>query len=375
MIFAAATKDFSLAVSSTQPLVRVAVMKNKDFFTLSIEGKYKVLTPSRDKVLYEGYLLLPSKVEVISSAIRMGRHQFPFRHINIIPDGEATIHVNGRPLRGELDIIDDPQEKLLAVNILGVEDYIRGVLYHEVSSRWPIESIKAQAIAARTYALYRIKNSSKRPYDLTNDIYSQVYGGRGSERYRTNIAVRMTLGLVMTYQGKLLPAYYHATCGGRTENVHEIWNEDAFPLSGIKCEFCRNSPHYRWKRNFRSKEVQDKLNAKGFSIGLIKEIKVTERNASNRVKNLEILARDGKRLTISGKDFREIVGPNNIRSNNYTVEMRGYYFDLIGSGWGHGVGMCQWGANFMARKGYLYRDILKYYYPGIDIVSYETLGF
>ena len=100
-----------------------------------------------------------------------------------------------------------------------------------------------------------------------------------------------------------------------------------------------------------------------------------ERNKSGRIRNLEIESRDGKISKISGKDFRDIVGPNIVRSNNYNVVMKGYYFDLIGKGWGHGVGMCQWGANFMARDRYDFREILRFYYPGVEIVSYETLGF
>ena len=264
---------------------------------------------------------------------------------------------------------------MLVVNAVELENYIKGVLYHEVSHYWPMESLKAQAVAARSYALYQMQMNRHKDFDVTSDIYSQVYGGRGSERYRTNIAIERTKGLVMVYRGKLLLAYFHATCAGHTEDVSELWKEDLPPLKGVACSFCRFSPHFFWKKNFRLKDIQDKLNAKGYGLGLIKEIRIIERNTSGRIKTLEIETRDGKKANISGKDFREIIGPNNIKSNNYEVDMQGYYMDLIGKGWGHGVGMCQWGAAQMASEGYSYEQILKYYYPGVDIVSYETGKF
>ena len=208
---------------------------------------------------------------------------------------------------------------------------------------------------------------------MTSDIYSQVYGGRSSERYRTNVAVDRTKGLVMVFGGKILPAYYHATCAGFTEDVHELWSEDLPPLRGVPCPFCKDSPHYYWKKNFRLKDIQDKLNEKGYELGLIKEILVLERNKSGRIKALVVATRDEKKARISGKDFRNIIGPNIIKSNNYDMIMKGYYMDVIGKGWGHGVGLCQWGANFMSRKGYKYDEILKYYYPGIEIVSGEII--
>jgi stage II sporulation protein D len=123
----------------------------------------------------------------------------------------------------------------------------------------------------------------------------------------------------------------------------------------------------------RLKDIQDSLNAKGYNLGLIKEIQVLERNQSQRIKTLKIVTRDDKEIIISGKDFRSIVGPNRIRSNNYVIEMKGYYVDFLGKGWGHGVGLCQWGAKFMADQGYHFHQILKYYYPGVEIVNYRNV--
>ncbi len=108
-------------------------------------------------------------------------------------------------------------------------------------------------------------------------------------------------------------------------------------------------------------------------MGLIKEIRVIDRNPSERIKTLELVTRDGKKATVSGKDFRQIIGPNVIKSNNYYVVMKGYYCDFIGKGWGHGVGMCQWGAQGMARQRFEYKDILEFYYPGIHITDFMSV--
>ncbi|MFA5262075.1 MAG: SpoIID/LytB domain-containing protein [Candidatus Omnitrophota bacterium] len=266
-----------------------------------------------------------------------------------------------------------PERRLLFVNAVDLEEYIKGVLYHEVSHRWPLEAIKAQAVAVRTYAIYQAQQNKNKDYDMTNDIYSQVYGGKTSERYRTDLAVQRKKGEGLIFKGKVLPAYYHATCGGFTENVKEVWKHDLYPLRGVRCGFCAHSPHYSWKKNFRLKDIQEKLNKSGYKIGLIKNIEVRDRTLSGRIKTLDITGRAGEKIPISGKAFRDIVGPNELRSNDYRVFMKGYYCDFIGKGWGHGVGLCQWGAMGMAKQQHTYDEILMYYYPGAQKVPVTSL--
>ena len=217
-----------------------------------------------------------------------------------------------------------------------------------------------------------MKVNADKDFDVTSDIYSQVYGGRTSERYRTNLAVNRTKRQVMTYQGDIIPAYFHATCGGQTEDVSELWKHPNAPyLKGGKCPFCSFSPHYHWKKNLQLKDIQNKLNEKGLKVGLIKNIRIVSYNKSGRIQKLKITARDGKTQDITGKDFRLFIGPNIIKSNHYQIEMNGYYMDIIGRGWGHGVGMCQWGALGMARQRFYYKEILHFYYPDVQITTYR----
>ncbi len=362
------------ADGAREKYVRVAILKNIDGLEFSVRGKYKVLDLASGTVLEEGRSSRQFQIASRPDGIQIDAKKHLPRRIRLSASKDITLYHRedkARRYRGTLDIIQKSDKKLLVINTVELEQYIRGVLYHEVSHRWPMEAMKAQAVAARTYALYQMKKNKADEYDVTGDIYSQVYGGKNAERFRTNIAVKRTLGEILVYNNKILPAYFHASCGGHTENAKNIWGENLPPLAGVPCPFCAFAPHADWKKNFRSKDIQDKLNANGYTLGPIQDIHVVSRNPSGRINNLRFIARDGKATVIPGIKLREIVGPNTIKSNRYEIVMKGYYFDLIGKGWGHGVGMCQWGVHQMAEERHKYDEILLFYYPGARIVDYR----
>ena len=353
--------------------IRVAVLLDASNFVLSIRGNYSVTDSKSGQELEHGRTLRSAMIKAADGGIQIGDKKYHSSRIQIFPQKDVTVFINDKEqkYRGHIDIIRMPNNKILVVNTLDLETYTKGVLYHEVTNRWPIEAIKAQAVATRSYALYQATLNKDKDYDVTSDIFSQVYGGKSAERYRTNVATNRTRGQVLIYAGEILPAYFHSNCGGHTENASELWDQNLKPLQGVVCNFCKFSPGSMWQKNFRSKDIQDKLNQNGYHLGPILDIKILERNESGRIRNLEITTRDGKKINILGKKLREIIGPNIIRSNNYEIYMKGYYFDIIGRGWGHGVGMCQWGANEMSRQRYKYDEILQYYYPGAEIVALE----
>ena len=360
--------------SSPPEQVRVAIVRDSRELDLAIHGRYRLRDMSSGKVIGHGAYLVASKVRLLDRGILVGLDVYPSKRLTIEPARDASIIIDERAFRGEVTFIRTADNRITVVNNINVEDYIKGVLYHEVSHHWPMEALKAQAVAARTYALYSI-NPAGKPYDVTNDIYSQVYGGRDSERYRTDLAVNYTRNEVLTYNNKIIPAYFHATCGGMTEDARELWKSlpDIPPLRGVPCGFCQTSPHMHWKKNFRLKSIQDTLNLHGYKVGAIKDISVVERDRSDRIEHLKITQKSGEDLIIKGKDFRDIMGPNVLMSNNYEITMRGYYVDLTGKGWGHGVGMCQWGALGMARQQFNYKQILAYYYPQSVLMDYHDL--
>jgi len=358
--------------------VRIAVLQNVSSIPIAIQGSYEIIDPESGERLQTGRMFNRTLLKAGQKFLILGDAILETSHIRVIPRSLTTVWVgsNKKNYRGTLDIYLHDGRKLLVVNTLDVEQYIKGVLQHEISDKWPMEAIKAQAVAVRTYAYYQMQKNKNKLFDMTGDIYSQVYGGADAERRRTNFGTGQTAGLVLVFNSFIFPAYFHSTCGGRTEDARELWEGEDWPtLRGRECGFCKISPHYRWKKNYRSRDAQDALNGRGYNLGLIKEIRVAERDASGRIKTLQIETRDGRVVEITGKLFRDIVGPNLIKSNNYDIVMNGYYFDLIGRGWGHGVGLCQWGSLGMAREGLRYRDILKYYYPGVEIVPINQAQF
>lgn len=361
-------------VTAKARLIRVAVLREEDHFTMAVHGRHDIIDFNTGKKLDTRVYLRPVLVSLDHGKTKIGAQVYDAARLIIVPRREALVSINDGHFRGDVIIINNKNANFTVVNSIDLEQYIRGVLYHEISDKWPLEAIMAQAVATRTYAVYCMDKFAARDYDVTNDIYSQVYGGRGSERYRTNIAVRRTAGDVLMYKGKIFPAFFHANSGGVTEDASELWDIDLAPLKGgVKSPFSMNQPHYEWRRNFRLKDIQDKLNARGYDLGLIKDIQVVERNNSGRVRKLKIVCRDGKEDAIEGKVFRDIVGPNVLRSNKYDIEMKGWYVDFVGYGWGHGVGLCQWGAYGMAVMRYNYRQILSFYYPSSELVKLKDV--
>jgi len=352
--------------AATEKYIRVAVIQDSQYLRLAVNGIYKIIDSRSGKVLARGKNLRSTAVSSKDGILIAGKN-YRSDKIYLEADDPESISLNNRKFRGNIQIIKKNNLHLSAVNFIGLEDYVKGILYNEVSHYWPMDAIKAQAVVSRTFAVYLIQQNKNKDYDATSDIYSQVYGGRSSERARTNQAVDQTRGQVILYQKKILPAFFHATCAGHTENAAELWDIDITPLKGVACGFCQESPHYRWHYVTPVKEMEETLRKSGYkNCRGIKDIQVLENDASGRIRYLKIILPQDT-LKISAKDFRNIIGPNLIRSTNFSVEIAQKDAVFEGLGWGHGVGMCQWGAYFMAKAGKDFRQIIQYYFPGAQI--------
>jgi stage II sporulation protein D len=345
--------------------IRVAVNQDAVSLRLKVKGFYEVLDAQGKKVLYRGKNL-NTTVTAYTGGILMGQLQSRLDKLVIKSYDQNAIIIDGRTFRGDIQLVKKENNRLLVVNNIEFEDYIKGILYHEASHYWPPEALKAQAIVCRSYAISQVQGNSARDFDATSDIYSQVYGGKTSERFRTSRAVDETKGQVLIYQGKVMPAYFHATCAGHTEDASQLWSIDLAPLKGVVCNFCKDSPHFNWHYVFTKDEIMEKLNDAGYHFKRIQDIKIASRNNSGRITTLSISS-NGDEVNISAKDFRNILGPNIIRSTNFEVKVIKDDVVFEGIGWGHGVGLCQWGAYFMAKLGEDYKKILEFYYPGATI--------
>jgi len=345
--------------------VRVAIIQDTKSLDLKVAGSYEITDLSGSKVLSKGKNL-KTTLTTYKEGILLGGMNFSMDKIFVQSVEGTLIIINGRRFRGNMEFIKKDNSGLAVINYIELEDYIKGILYHEVSHYWPIEALKAQAVACRTYTLNQMQENKSKDYDVTADIYSQVYGGRTSERFRTNRAVEATRGEVLTFEGDIFPAYYHATCAGHTEDASLLWNNDIPPLKGVACNYCKNSPHFKWHTVLSTREVEEALAGSEYKIKAIKDILIDGEDRSGRIINLKLVS-DEKNIKVPAKDFRNIIGPNILRSTNFKVKVIENDVVFEGFGWGHGVGLCQWGAYFMAKEGHTYQQILKYYYPGSKV--------
>ncbi len=350
-------------------MLRVCVAKNKPYITLQIKGRYTIETLHAKEILeFSRKSLKAKKVVPTHSGIKIGEVEFPVYAVRIIPTRGANIYIDKRRFRGIVDIIRTKKMKLLLINHVDVEDYLYGVLYYETPHYWPMETLMAQAIAARTYALYRKEEMKNGDYDLTSDTYSQVYGGKAGERWRTKRAVNLTMGKVLTYKGEIFPTYYHSICGGHTENAYMIWKTNLTPLEGRKCSYCKYARGYHWKAMFSYKQMEERLNKYGIKTKNITYIVEGKRDRSGRLQAVRIKDANGVK-NIPSNSFRLALGSTMVKSANFTIKITPKGIIFRGKGWGHGVGMCQWGAFGMARHGFDHKQILQYYYPGAKIAK------
>jgi len=367
--------SFEKSYSKNNLNIRVCVAGDRSKIALSVKGPYKIEAIDKEFVLDKGRYLRKEYILPTNSGIRLGNKYFKIYGIRIIPRKDSSIYIDKTRFRGIVDIIRTEDKKLLVINHLNIEEYLYGVLYHEMPHYWPLNTLKAQAVAARTFAVHRIEIMKDRDYDVTSDIYSQVYGGRSSERRITRKAVDSTRGQILTYDDKILPAYYHSICGGHTENASIVFGINLPPLKGVKCPYCKGAAGEYWKAQFSYKQIEKKLNEYGIKVRGLKYIVEGKIDASGRLESIKISDKTGAK-EIKAFKFRLALGPNIIRSTNFsiTITKRGIIFK--GKGWGHGVGMCQWGAFGMAKHRFDYRKILNFYYPDAKIKNYnEIIGF
>ena len=254
----------------------------------------------------------------------------------------------------------------LVINRVDVEEYVKGVVPAEVSSTWHPEMLKAQAVAARTYALYQQMLSATREYDVVATVQDQVYRGKQGVDPVILRAVEDTRGLVVTYQDAPIYAAFSSTAAGLTEDAMNVWSKDYPYLKGVECPFDLMSPYYQWKSSFKMDTLEQNLRQQGFPVGKIATITPFSFSRGGRVAKLRVLHSGGE-LVLRGEELRKAVGYTIIPSTQFAIELIGRDVVLSGFGAGHAVGMCQWGAKELAELGYPFTAILRYYYPGTEL--------
>lgn len=254
----------------------------------------------------------------------------------------------------------------LVINQADLEEYVKGVVPGEVNSSWHPEMLKAQAVAARTYALYQQMLSAARDYDVVATVQDQVYKGKNGVDAAVARAVDQTRGLVLTYQNAPIYAAFSSTAAGLTEDAMIVWSKDYPYLKGVECPFDLESPYYHWTASFRLDKLEQSLRQQGFAVGSISSLEPLSFSRGGRVAKLRVLHSEGE-LVLRGEDLRKAVGYSIVPSTQFTIDAVGEDIVLSGYGAGHAVGMCQWGAKELAELGYPFSTILSYYYPGTEL--------
>jgi stage II sporulation protein D len=276
---------------------------------------------------------------------------------------ERPLRLNGREYPSPLDVVRNG-EGLAVVNEVPLEDYVAGVLRAEAGEKWPPEALRAQAIAARTYAAYHRTIAGARPYHIVASTAHQQYAGRVPATSPIWGAVGETAGQVLLWEGDLFPAFYHTESGGYTEDPRTVFAARNMPgLQPVRCEFSAGSPHYYWSLDVKLTDLAEVLRKNDAGVGSVTAIEVTERTPSLRAATVVVHGTRGS-VRLRGNDFRRLLGYDTFKSTLFAVAVDTPWVHFTGRGYGHGVGMCQWGAKGMAEQGHVARQILEYYYPG-----------
>ncbi|MBI2247435.1 MAG: SpoIID/LytB domain-containing protein [Armatimonadetes bacterium] len=353
--------------SASSPL-RVGILREQEHVTVRSDRPVELSDTSLQRIV-----LAPGSYEILPSADAIevsGAGRF-IGLIRLAPAQGARLHVGNRTYRGMIEIRSTPARRLTVVNELGLEEYLYGVLKMEVDPRWPAEALKAQAVAARTLALYSLGRYQREGYDVRATTETQVYAGVAAEDPRTTAAVEATRGEIMTFQDRPIFAAFHSDSGGHTESSEHVWGGRYVYLKGVPDPYSAGAGSQRWMVRLDLGVFEERLRRTGRPVTSIMSIELAELTPSGRVQSIRITSGTGT-VTLKGTELRSILGADQLKSTLFSVRFRPddpSAVEFIGRGAGHGVGMSQWGARGHALLGRGYQEILRYYYSG---VSFET---
>jgi stage II sporulation protein D len=385
--------DMHVGEITTAPTVQVGLGRClRDVAArVAVRGPYRIL--ARAEVLSRGEELDWTDLRAGDGTLEIGGTAFSENLLTLVPDRDGTLEVEyardhrGNPIRpasvryhGRLHIHALPDRKLALVNEVDLEQYLKGVVGKEMNLGEGEEALKTQVIAARTYALHeqkldRLRRVKGERFDLYDDERSQVYGGMERETSTATRLVDETRGLVLTYEDRLVRAFYSSCCGGFTEPAWEVLQDETEkmpPLQGRKCDYCLRRPIFRWKEPVlvAKKDIAEKCVPREFQPARVKSVEISKTLPGGHAVEVAVALEDSAHLVRlqANAEFRRNLQPSRFRSLLWDkIEDRGDTVAIYGRGYGHGAGMCQVGAYEMARDGRSSAEILEYYFPGAHV--------
>ncbi|MFH1562622.1 MAG: SpoIID/LytB domain-containing protein [Nitrospirota bacterium] len=351
----------SLTNASEAVDIRVGILNSEESVKIIATGYMDIIDLSTNEIVLTTYGWPGGFIKATQVGLEMKDVGVINGSVLLKPIVGAKTLVNGNRYRGELEIQKNGNG-VKVINVIDLEEYLYGILKNEMSAKAPIESLKAQAIIARTFALANLKKHEQEGYNLCPKIHCQVYKGMDTETDNIISAVDSTRGQILTYDGEIAQTFYHSCCGGVTADALSVWGKDIPYLKEVYDPFCKKSNDI-WTYTISLNEIQNR-----FNIGNISSIYPDSKNSGGRVNNIVIEHTNGV-ATIPCNKFRLMLGSDKIWSTMLTISRNGAQVTFQGKGKGHGVGLCQRGAVAMGELGYNYKQILGFYYPGVYLRS------
>lgn len=365
--------------------IRVLLQNDINSCTVSSTSPCKIISNKKTLLSLEADQQL--KISVSSGKLIVNK-QTCDRDITIAPQSPYIFSINDSAFRGELRLIANKDGKTFdAVNTVPLEPYLAGVIGEEMPIYWKKSALQAQTIAARTYCLYiKKKFGPNRHWDLKKTQANQVYGGISAESWRIWQAVTETSGKVLVCKQNekydIFPAYYSSACGGYTESSKPVFGDNFKTLKAVDCPYCiktAKKSFFRWDNiEFDKKQVSEKLHAKYSKLEQIGDInnisiiRTSKHKGITRALMIELTGSNGKTDVVRAEDFRLTIDPTGMKLKSTVFDMRSEKDKWIftnGRGFGHGVGMCQYGAQAMAKKSKSAEQILFHYYQNSKIIN------
>jgi len=305
-----------------------------------------------------------------------GEYSFDYRGGNFVFQGKALaptaeiktkagFSLGGNKYLGDILFTRNSKNPVL-VNKIRLEKYLLGVVPREMSPSWKLQALKAQAVAARSYAYYLVLHSRDKPYDVAATTASQVYGGAEAGNPTTDRAVNRTRGEVLVYKDKPVLSYFHSHSGGVLEDAGKVWTTSLPYYKAVPDPISMEYKDMSWKTAISGSELARSLRKNGFEAGTIRNVSPAERSSSGRISRVRISTAQ-EDFEISSNSLRIWLGAGKIKSTLCSIEKNGGKYIFSGRGFGHGVGMSQWGAQGMAENGEGYQRILEHYYPQTEL--------
>jgi stage II sporulation protein D len=367
------------------PIMRVRVGPDRTAVNLATPAGYEIQLDGKT-VARSAEPLKPTTISRRDALWHMDKAAWAGRTLCVIPTGDAIVRLDQTLYRGSIQLHAVGASSFIAVNHLDLENYLAGVLAKELFKDWHAQTYRALAIAARSYAYYEATTHPKAgPYDVWDSQASQMYGGLSAETPASLAAVRSTAGLILMAgppgQLSLFRTYYSSCCGGQTNPAEVLLGKKPSEAlrGGVTCDDCRGATRYRWPPARLAKRDLYHAIATSFPatrvIGSLKEIRVASTTSRGRQLWLELVGPSGKTARLLADDLRlavirnPIPGGDKLFSMNCRIVDVGAAFEFRdGQGFGHGVGLCQWGTEGKARLHWPAEKILLHYYPTAQIV-------